>query len=582
VEDFNEKPEKQGSDSEKNERTGKNIMAAPSEKELTDMLLSTQSAPSVASETDAISLTADVPVLADGATTEDGAALEEDATLSVSDVAIQAIANLKPSAQKFGSDILQTVLHPIDTAENIVDLGKGVYQLMTPGEQPEEAKARAVGQFFADRYGGWENFKKTIATDPVGFLSDMSVVLSGGGTLAARVPAAAGTVASIVQSAGKGAQALGRAIDPVNVVGKTATAVGSKVAAPVAGALTGVGGDAFIIANEAARAGGAKAKAFLDNMRGRVPVGNTLDLAKDALLELKQARQTAYLNGMLPIKSSNKTLKFDDIDTAMGNLSTSGSYKGIAIRGSKPQEIFQAIQTKIDEFKNLGPENHRAVDFDQMKQAIGEIRDGINVVDNPAAYNLANTIYGKIRKTIGDQDQSYFKVMKEYMEASDLITDMEKTFALKGRKTNVDTALRKLQSIMRNNVNTSYGRRVELGGQLAGTTAGQTLLPSLAGQALQPWTSRGIGIPSKMMLGAAAGTQSVAPLLGYPLTMPRVMGEAAYAASKYGGAGGRRVRQGAPAAFQAGRAERVAAEGQGTDAQALARALQRSMPARSR
>ena len=557
------------------------MMAAPSEKELTSMLLATQTAPSVVSETDDISLVADVPVLTDVTTTEDGAALEEDASLSVSDVAIQAISNLKPSAQKFGSDILQTVLHPIDTAENIVDLGKGVYQLMTPGEQPEEAKARAIGQFFADRYGGWENFKKTIATDPVGFLADMSVALTGGGALAARAPAAAGTVASIVQSAGKGAQALGGVIDPVNVVAKTAVA-GSKYAASGAGALTGVGGDAFIIANEAARAGGAKAQAFLDNMRGRVPVSKTLDLAKDALLELKQARQTAYLDGMLPIKASNTTLKFDDIDNAMNGLATSGSYKGIAIRGSKPQEIFQAIQTTIDEFKNLGPENHRAVDFDQMKQAIGEIRDGINVVDNTAAYNLANTIYGKIRETIVNQDAGYSKVMQEYMEASDLITDMEKTFALKGRKTNVDTALRKLQSIMRNNVNTSYGRRVELGEQLAGTTAGQNLLPSLAGQALQPRTSRGIGIPSKMILGAAAGTQSLAPLLGYPLTMPRVMGEAAYAASKYGGAGGRRVRQGAPAAFQAGRAERVAAEGQGIDAQALARALQRSMPARSR
>jgi hypothetical protein len=568
VEYLDEKSEKQGSHIEKNERTRKNIMAAPSEKELTDMLLSTQSAPSVASETDEISLTADVPVLDDGSTTEYGAALEEDVTLSVSDVATQAIANLKPSAQKFGSDILQTVLHPIDTAENIVDLGKGVYQLMTPGEQPEEAAARAVGQFFADRYGGWENFKKTMATDPVGFLADMSTALSGGATLAARVPATAGKLSGILKAAGK-------AIDPVNIAAQVGTAIGGRVAAPIAGALTGVGGDAFVIANQAARAGGAKAQAFLDNMRERVPVSNTLDMAKDALSELKSARQTAYLDGMLPIKASNKTLKFDDIDTAMGNLSTSGSYKGIAIRGSKPQEIFQAIQTKIDEFKNLGPENHRAVDFDQMKQAIGEIRDGINVVDNTAAYNLANTIYGKIRQTIGDQDKSYFKVMREYMEASDLITDMEKTFALKGRKTNVDTALRKLQSIMRNNVNTSYGRRTELGGKLADTAAGRTLLPSLAGQALQPWTSRGIGIPSKMMLGAAAGTQSVAPLLGYPLTMPRVMGEAAYAASKYGGAGGRRVRQGAPAAFQAGRADRVATEGQGVNAQALARALQR-------
>ena len=60
------------------------MMAAPSEKELTSMLLATQTAPSVVSETDDISLVADVPVLTDVTTTEDGAALEEDASLSVS------------------------------------------------------------------------------------------------------------------------------------------------------------------------------------------------------------------------------------------------------------------------------------------------------------------------------------------------------------------------------------------------------------------------------------------------------------------------------------------------------------------
>jgi hypothetical protein len=521
------------------------------QKELIDVLESfgrSENAPSV-TETETVSVEDNLPVL---------------------DVPGQAISNLGPSALKFGGDILQTVLDPIGTAENIYDLGKGLFQLMTPGVQPEEAKAKAVGQFFADRYGGWENIKKTVATDPVGFLADFSAITTGGSAALARAPALAGSIGKKIQTAAS-------AVDPINIAAKTIGAVGSKVAAPVAGQLTGIGGDAFIIANEAARAGGAKAQAFLDNLRGRGSdrLSQTLDLAKDALLELKQARQTAYLDGMLPIKASNKTLKFDDIDNAMGDLATSGSYKGIAIRGSKPQETFQAIQAKIDEFKNLGPENHRAVDFDQMKQAIGEIRDGINVVDSPAAYNLANTIYGKIRQTIVNQDKGYSKVMAEYMDASDLIADIEKTFALKGRKTNIDTSIRKLQSIMRNNVDTSYGRRAELGGKLSETAAGQTLLPALAGQAAAPWTSRGIGIPSKAILTGAAATLNPAVLFSYPLTMPRVMGEAAYYLGK-GGPALRAAGRGAPAAFQAGRAERIANEDQSDDA--LVRALQRMTP----
>jgi len=57
------------------------------------------------------------------------------------------------------------------------------------GISPEEAPAwEATKQFFANRYGGEEELKNTIATDPVGFLTDISTVLTGGGSLAAGRP----------------------------------------------------------------------------------------------------------------------------------------------------------------------------------------------------------------------------------------------------------------------------------------------------------------------------------------------------------------------------------------------------------
>ena len=50
--------------------------------------------------------------------------------------------------------------------------------LIIPGEQGNEQIAKEVGNFFAQRYGGLENIKKTFATDPIGMLSDVSIILT--------------------------------------------------------------------------------------------------------------------------------------------------------------------------------------------------------------------------------------------------------------------------------------------------------------------------------------------------------------------------------------------------------------------
>lgn len=53
--------------------------------------------------------------------------------------------------------------------------------------------------------------------------------------------------------------------------------------------------------------------------------------------------------------------------------------------------------------------------------------------------------------------------MKNYENASNLIREIEKTLSL-NPKASIDTALRKLQSVMRDNVNTNYGKRGDLVG----------------------------------------------------------------------------------------------------------------------
>ena len=104
---------------------------------------------SAESVTEEVSLTENVPVLS-------SKPQPDAASLSASDVATQAFENLAPSAKQFATDIIQPIISPVETFENFKGLGSGIYQLFTPGVQPDEAKAKAVGKFFSDRYGGWE------------------------------------------------------------------------------------------------------------------------------------------------------------------------------------------------------------------------------------------------------------------------------------------------------------------------------------------------------------------------------------------------------------------------------------------
>lgn len=143
------------------------------------------------------------------------------ADISWSDVPSMALGNLGPSAGQVVKDTIQPFIHPIETAKSLANLGLGVAQKAIPGEQSSEKYADAVGAFFADRYGGMDKFKNTLATDPAGVIADLSAVFSGGGTLAARAPG----------MMGKAGRAVAGAADMVDPMALTVKA-GGRVLSP--------------------------------------------------------------------------------------------------------------------------------------------------------------------------------------------------------------------------------------------------------------------------------------------------------------------------------------------------------------
>jgi len=480
-------------------------------------------------------------------------------SLGWTDVPRKAVENIGPSALQFGKDIVQPFLHPVETAESLKNLGHGLLQKTNILHGDEYKKyPEAVGQFFADRYGGVENLKKTLAEDPVGFASDLSLVLTGGAALPAKIPGAVGQV-------GRATQTVGRAVDPLTAVGKTAKGIGHVGAELIGGLGTHTGGDSLRIAAQAGREGGLAAQAFRENMRELAPMEDTVDAARKAVQHMRAERSVAYEQGMRGVNDPT-ILSFNDLDAALNRADAIKTYKGQSLSPST-ETIRGEMRQAVNDWKNLqASEFWTAEGFDALKQRLGDIRDKTQY-GTPERV-VANEIYNAARNTIIKQAPEYARVMKGYEEASKQIKEIERTLSLNPNAT-VDTALRKLQSVLRDNVNTSYGRRKELAEYLVNAGAPR-LMERLAGQANKSWVPRGLGKLGMQMaveLGAilaGLGTGGIGHAAMYgaaalPFMSPRLMGEAAY----YGGRGAGALQKYGPdprAAYQVGRTARIAGD----------------------
>ena len=434
----------------------------------------------------------------------------------------QALANFPGSAYELGKSTFEAVTSPIETGKNIAALGSSVLGKMGVTDA-DPAMANRVGEFYKDRYGGIENAKRTFADDPAGFLADAATILTGAGGALRAVPQAG------VKSAGKAVQKAANIVDPLSVATKAVKGAGKATTAAL-GFTTGAGTRAIEEAAKAGYKGGEQGQAFVSQMRGDAPVNQIVETIKPAISSLRQQRSQAYTTGMANVARDKTVLKFDDIDTAVGKVKGRGYFEG---KSKDPAAAFawQDLKTTVDDWKSGDPAVYHTVEgIDALKQAIGSIRDSLPY--GTPARNAANEVYSAIRGEITRQAPDYANVMADYETASELLQEIEKTLS-QNPKASIDTQVRKLQSILRNNANTNYGRRVELGEMLSEQGA-QNLFPELAGQALSAELPRGL---SGALSGAGAAYnafQALSPtgVLQMAASSPRIVGETVYAAGK--------------------------------------------------
>ena len=109
---------------------------------------------------------------------------EQESEMSWGEALTEGLSNIPSSGWDYAKDIASAVIHPVETLKSLNTLAGSFGQKLVPGKQSDEKYADAVMDFYKDRYGSVEGFKKSFAENPIGVLSDFaSVVMVGGGTL---------------------------------------------------------------------------------------------------------------------------------------------------------------------------------------------------------------------------------------------------------------------------------------------------------------------------------------------------------------------------------------------------------------
>jgi len=447
------------------------------------------------------------------------------------DVATKAVKNLPSSTSKMVGDIISAISSPLQTGKAILDVGAGALQNILPealvqaiGEdKPSRQAANQVAQMYVDKYGSAEAAKRAIATDPASVMADISTVLTGGSMAAVKAPQVAGALSKAASM-----------VDPLSLAARGAVAGvrgAGNVAEKVLGVTTGVGSEPIAQAFKAGVEGGQRGQQFTQNMRGTADMMEVLDVAKQNLSELGRQRQAAYRANMQNIKGDKSVLSFNGIDKALQDASSKVAFKGQVTRGAAAEKLSEVSQ-KINEWKNLDPvEFHTPEGLDALKQSIGETLESIPF-DKSQQRMIIGDVYNAVKDEIVKQAPTYAKTMKSYSDATDQIKEIEKALSL-GKKASADTAMRKLQSLTRNNVNTNYGQRLNLAKELE-MQGGQQMMPALSGQALADWTPRGIQRATAPIGGVGLFSVGGIPAVvgGAALSSPRVVGETAYGAGR--------------------------------------------------
>ena len=490
----------------------------------------------------------------------------------------------------FGDTVLNTLKNTPESAVNLVgglmapatDLGASVLQGQREGLYKavpdmvgdalglsDTGTGKAFLNSMGERYGTLKGFKRAASTDPLGVAGDASLALTGGGSAAARLPGIAGRF-------GEGVADVGRAMNPLVALDQLSTKYGGKAAnlarrspvnlteaagSGVAGMVSipsGVGGATVREAFKAGRGKGLAgaetpaSEAFTSSMRDPGANGDVLvNTAREAVGNLRDEASQRYRAAMANFGTQPVPLDITQVTDAMQRIRPK-NYDAMLDAPHRPADhlAWEQMRDTVDHYANQALQDPSLLEplaLDQFKQDLYTIGSKVGGAYDKDAARIAGTAYGSVKDLLVKHDPVYADTMKNYEKAAKEAQQLEQGFGLaaaRGKVPNIDSATRRLQSIMRNNANTNFGQRVAQGERLAQLDPSGTLMPMLAGQTASSWLPRGLranvgaaGIGTTLLHAPEALMAHAAPVAGaIGLVAPRVAGELSYGAGRAMGA----------------------------------------------
>lgn len=501
------------------------------------------------------------------------------------DVPGAAVANAGTSVKKLLSGFADAIAHPVDTVKGVGQLALGAAQ-RTPvvsipmqllgetvnklaGSDPGLAKTFADGfnayrkgndkalddflGMMADRYGSWDNAKRTIAEDPAGFVSDASALFTGGTGGAARA----------------GLRTTSRVAGVADRLGQEVTSI-----------VSGISPEAQQLAQRAGELGGNEGRAFRSNM-ARPDREGLVDRAQTAADRWAADNSRNYLSDKANWADANRYLDAGPVKQALNDARSTFSFNGVAdnasianaldaaegivnrrlnrpvpanipastpansglrASGATPATItapagtvrvsgapgaspgpVQAVSANIGAqspslsatFNNMWNAQHAAPPsprvsgpagngvmgphpsphytpegFDRLKQELDTLMYDRNVAPEGTKARVAvGRVAGAVRDQLRREVPGYAAAMERSGNAIQQINGARSALSL-GEKASVDTAMSKLLSTMRNDVSSRYGARTDALNHLA--QYDPTLPYAIAGQTMNSIAPRGL------------------------------------------------------------------------------------------
>ena len=458
---------------------------------------------------------------------------------------LQAINNVPSSSYQLINDIITPILSPIQTAKDLKALGSSVINLIRPEEQGNEQLAREVGNFFKERYGGIDNIKETFATDPMGMLSDVSIILTGGATLAPKASATANVLTKASKLTSPIENLAGKAI------GTTASLTGEGVK-QISGVLTGTGAGALdtaiqtgknyktgLFANKVQK---QKQKDFIDAIKGDISAEKiTTDLEK-AVKDIKTSKNIDYQNSLKKLKLHEKKINPDTIINKINAYLDQQSTKITLADGkttmatgynrfsNKTNRLVNTIKKELDIIKN-NPNLHTAEVFHNLKFKI----DDMYSKDASGGFAKTNIeIADLIDNQLGELSNGYKSMNKAYSTAKKLEKKLITELGL-GNKKGATKIMNQLLSVMKDQNLTNYGTRLEtlktldnitesnIFEKLAGTTLSNVVPSGIVGRGAM---GAGVAIPiaESLMTGGNLPITGTGIIPAISLTSPQITG----------------------------------------------------------